>query len=116
MYTVTINLQISFEEENQACNKELIQLIYEELKQSAQLIPNKYNKTSPHSVSGSNISLPDFFGFANHEANELELNHRYNTSRNHRTAIKRLQEYTESPILPFNRITAQFISNFERNL
>lgn len=54
MYTVTINLQISFEEENQACNKELIQLIYEELKQSAQLIPNKYNKTSPHSVSGSN--------------------------------------------------------------
>lgn len=116
MYTVTINLQISFEEENQAYNKELIQLIYEELKQSAQLIPNKYNKTSPHSVSGSNISLPDFFGFANHEANELELNHRYNTSHNHRTAIKRLQEYTESPILPFNRITAQFISNFENFL
>ena len=114
MFTVTINLQISFDKENQAHSKELAQLVNEELKQSVQSIQNKYNqiKIPPNSSVGEN-SQTNFFDFADHEANELELNRRYNTSRNYRTAIKRLREYTESTVLPFNHITVQFIDNFE---
>ena len=44
MFTVTINLQISFDKENQAHSKELAQLVNEELKQSVQSIQNKYNQ------------------------------------------------------------------------
>lgn len=114
MFTVTINLQISFDKENQVHSKELAQLVNEELKQSVQSIQNKYNQIKiPPNSSVEENSQTNFFDFADHEANELELNRRYNTSRNYRTAIKRLREYTESTVLPFNHITVQFIDNFE---
>lgn len=114
MFTVTIYLQISFDKENQVHSKELAQLVNEELKQSVQSIQNKYNQIKiPPNSSVEENSQTNFFDFADHEANELELNRRYNTSRNYRTAIKRLREYTESTVLPFNHITVQFIDNFE---
>lgn len=62
MFTVTINLQISFDKENQAHSKELAQLVNEELKQSVQsiqisTIKLKYHPTHLSRRTHKQISL-----------------------------------------------------------
>lgn len=72
MFTVTINLQISFDKENQAHSKELAQLVNEKLKQSVLSIQNQYNQIKiPPNSSVEDSSQTNFFDFADHEANEL---------------------------------------------
>lgn len=114
MYTMNINLELSFDEDTQACNLESLQQLRRELEQSIQLMQKKYQLFT--SSSGKEKPSNDFFSFAYHEAKKLENSQRYSTSRNYRTATESLRKYTSASILPFKAITPELISDFERFL